>query len=66
MAKERRYCPECNKKVLAEKQSSGFLLHIILIVLSGGLWIPFALLAAMLSPSDWLCPNCGARTKFIW
>jgi hypothetical protein len=68
MAKyEQRYCPACARNVRAEKQSPSLLIHCLLTILTGGLWLPIFVLAFLASlASQYICPICGGRTEFIW
>lgn len=57
----RRYCPNCGCDVLALSNSVNHVLHLILSVLTGGLWLlVWVLMAARVK--DWRCSRCGAIT----
>ncbi|MBA3576181.1 MAG: hypothetical protein H0W39_00995 [Sphingomonas sp.] len=60
--KTRRFCPEDNRMVLAERQTPNHLLHLVLSVLTLGLWL-IVWLAQAIYPRPYLCPMCGGKTK---
>ena len=50
--------------VLAEKPGTNHILHLILTLVTFGVWIIVWVLAAMASSSNsYRCPHCGAPTK---
>ncbi len=62
--KKRMYCPEENKYVLAERTKPNHLLHLVLTLLTFGLWLIVWILVSFSSGlSSYRCPSCGARTK---
>lgn len=63
--KEQRYCASEDRLVLAEKNTPNHFLHLVLTVLTGGLWlIVWFCLAAVNRP--YRCPNCGEKTEGVW
>jgi len=52
------FCKFCNKQVLIRRKGTNHLLHLILSILTGGLWIIVWIIAAM-SKGDWRCSQCG-------
>ena len=54
-----RYCLSCDRPVLAEKQRPNHILHLILSLLTCGLWLIVWLLLSL--PSTPRCPHCGSR-----
>ena len=54
-----RYCLSCDRPVLAEKQRPNHILHLILSLLTCGLWVIVWLLLSL--PSTPRCPHCGSR-----
>lgn len=62
--KQRRYCPEDDRMVLAEKETPNDLLHLVLSLLTVGVWILVWLALSVGSKfSPWRCPVCGAATR---
>jgi len=63
-AKLRRYCPDDDRMVLAEKQTPNHVMHLLLSVVTVGLWIPIWAIAQITSElGAYQCPNCGAKTR---
>lgn len=63
--KQQRYCVAERKPVLAERQTPNQILHLILTVLTGGLWV-VVWIGVNLFHSPFLCPTCGGRTEGMW
>lgn len=64
IAKKRRYCPDDDRMVLAEKQTPNHILHLLLSVVTVGFWIPVWLLVAIGSDlGTYRCPVCGGKTR---
>jgi hypothetical protein len=60
----RRYCPADQQPVLAVKQTPNHILHLLLSVVTFGMWLPVWLVISLLNEFDpWLCPNCGSKTE---
>jgi len=63
------YCKHCKKDTLHYRNKTGvnYLLHLILIILTAGLWIPFFLLSLFgsieLLSNPWICSICGTKYK---
>lgn len=63
IVKARKYCPEQDKMVLAEKQTPNHILHVILSVITAGLWLVVWLIIGIMSASgSYYCPECGSHT----
>lgn len=67
---KQKFCRTCDRKTLCQKQhvESGCLMHVLLSVITFGLWIPFAMLmVGMSSLSDtfaqYRCQTCGSIAK---
>ena len=58
---KRMYCKECKKTVKAENvKQVNHMLHILLTVLLGGLWLPvYALI--LVSGEKFACSECGSK-----
>ena len=53
-----RYCLSCDGPVLAQKQRPNHILHLLLTLLTGGLWVlPWIMMSL---PSTARCPHCGS------
>jgi DNA-directed RNA polymerase subunit RPC12/RpoP len=64
-SKLRRYCPEDDRMVLAEKQTPNHVLHLLLAIVSVGFWIPVWVLISLSSElSAYRCPECGGKTRY--
>jgi hypothetical protein len=61
--KARHYCPQEKKAVIAERQTPNHVLHLLLSVITCGLWLPVWLLLGLFGNGPWLCPSCAARTR---
>lgn len=63
-AKLRRYCPEDDQMVLAEKQTPNHILHLLLSLVTAGLWIVVWILVTIGAHlGAYRCPHCGAKTR---
>lgn len=60
--KKRMFCPEEVRMVLAERQTPNHVLHLLLSVVTAGLWLPVWFLVALFGSGAYKCPSCGART----
>jgi hypothetical protein len=60
MPESRGYCVECRRNVLIRCAGPMHWLHLLLILITSGLWIPCWIIAAMM-PGDWRCSRCGAK-----
>lgn len=47
--------------VLAEKQTPNHVLHLLLSVITAGLWLPIWFVVALFGGGTYRCPSCGAR-----
>lgn len=61
ISKKRQYCPDDQRMVLAERPTPNHLLHLILSVVTGGLWLIVWFLVAM-NDKPYRCPICGQKT----
>lgn len=57
------FCSRCNKNVLIRKKSPSYLLHFILIFITGGIWLIVLIFVFLLSYSPWRCSQCGAKVS---
>lgn len=59
--KKRMFCEEEVAMVLAEKQTPNHLLHLVLTLLTAGLWV-FVWAILIVTSGPYRCPHCGAKT----
>ena len=52
-------CPE-HGNVLARAKGTNHILHLLLTIVTGGLWAVVWLFASM-GKKDWRCPSCGQK-----
>ena len=65
MAKKsaQRFCLTDDRMVLAVKRAHNHLLHLLLTLITGGLWLPiWALVCVRAATKPYRCPVCGAET----
>ena len=61
---ERQWCPECKKYVLAVRPRTNRILHLLLSVLTMGVWlIVWACTADLGTKKPHKCPVCGTETQ---
>ena len=53
------YCKACQKHVMAQKNAPNHLLHLILTVLTFGLWAVVWLIIAITTSGGYRCTQCG-------
>jgi hypothetical protein len=56
-----RYCPHCQKQVLAIGTTPNHLLHFFLSLFTAGLWIIVWILVAVGKIGGYRCTQCGCR-----
>lgn len=64
---DQAFCEECNRRVRAERKATNHILHLLLTILTLGLWIPFWSLSSV-RIGGWRCPHCGStklKRKFL-
>ncbi|AUG85078.1 hypothetical protein FDJ19_gp071 [Vibrio phage Ceto] len=57
---EKRYCPSCNTSTPHEVDETSHVVHLILSLLTGGLWL-LVWLACTLSQKDPKCTECNTN-----
>lgn len=63
IAKSRRYCYEEDRMVLAERPTPNHILHLLLSVVTAGLWIiVWIILTIGADFNSYKCPSCGGNT----
>ncbi len=54
------YCGECDRQVLVRRPGTNHLLHLVLTVLSAGLWL-IVWLGVSVKFGGWRCSRCGLK-----
>lgn len=62
MEQAQRYCEDCGRHVLAERQPLNHLLHAVLSLVGCGCWLPIWALLYLTHDPPWRCQRCGAPT----
>lgn len=58
-----RYCPTCGRRVLGIRERPNHILHLLLSVVTAGLWlIVWLFLGLSYAKEPWHCPYCGSST----
>jgi len=58
MQTKRGYCKECGRNVLLQKEQCNHILHLLLSLLTYGVWVLVWINVAC--RCKWRCPHCGA------
>lgn len=64
METSRKHCYRCGQDVLVTADSTNHILHLLLSIITGGLWLVIWAIAANL-PKDWKCTKCGDSVS-VW
>lgn len=56
-----RYCNNCQKNVMAQKNAPNHLLHFLLFIVTLGLWGIVWLLVTAASAGNYRCTQCGGK-----
>jgi hypothetical protein len=56
-----RYCPMCERNVMATGTTPNHLLHFFLSLFTCGLWLPVWILVAVGTIGGYRCTKCGSR-----
>jgi hypothetical protein len=63
-ARQRQWCPECKKYVIAVRPKTNLVMNLLLSVLTMGLWlIVWACTADLGTRRPHQCPSCGTGTQ---
>ena len=57
------YCSACRRRVYATGRSPNHLLHLVLSVITFGLWLVVWLLLAVGTAGNYRCTRCGGRVS---
>lgn len=60
-----RFCPACNTRVIGMRNTPNHILHLLLSLVTMGLWLPVWLIIGATSDSRYYCLNCGESTDWI-
>lgn len=55
-----KYCKRCVKQVLARRKGTNHILHLLLSIVTGGIWIIVWILCSI-KIGGWRCSQCGGR-----
>jgi DNA-directed RNA polymerase subunit RPC12/RpoP len=59
----RGFCKTCGEKVLIRRQGANHILHLLLTVLTLGVWGWVWLFVALGKVGGWRCTRCGRRVR---
>jgi hypothetical protein len=59
MEQTQKYCSDCKADVLAQRKGVNHILHLLLTIVTGGLWIIIWLVVMLASFGGWRCSKCG-------
>ena len=62
---EMKHCKRCGKVTQHLKPSTSHVLHLLLSLISVGLWLPFWFLIAMSNNSQGQCTHCGRKKGIL-
>jgi len=54
------FCKNCNEQVVMFRKGANHILHLILSIITGGLWI-IVWIGSAIKVGGWRCINCGAK-----
>lgn len=59
-----RYCPTCERQVLAKQETPNHVLHFLITFFTCGLWgLMWIIIAIANATEPWKCPTCGSATR---
>jgi len=56
------YCKRCRKAVLVRRPGTNHVLHLLLTIVTAGLWI-IVWIGVGIKIGGWRCANCGRKAK---
>ena len=59
------YCKGCQRAVLAQRPKVNHILHLLLSILTAGIWIIVWILVSALHLGGWKCSGCGRDTYYF-
>jgi hypothetical protein len=57
-----KFCGYCNRQVLARRQGTNHILHLLLTIVTGGLWLIIWILISV-KIGGWRCSSCGQQVN---
>ena len=54
-----KYCSRCRVKVMAVGKTPNHILHLLMSVVTAGLWLPVWLIIGLCSGGGYRCTTCG-------
>lgn len=61
MLVKRKWCRTCGAYRRFEKEKANHILHLLLTIVTGGLWLIVWIMASCFGGSNWSCSVCGGR-----
>lgn len=60
-------CKTCNKPVMARRIGTSVILHVLLTLITGGLWLPIWIIIFIINEikGGWRCTQCGSRVWLV-
>jgi len=65
MEQTQMYCKGCQQSTLAQRPKVNHILHLLLSVLTAGVWIIVWILVSFLHLGGWKCSHCGGDTHYF-
>lgn len=56
-----KFCNHCRANVMAQRNTVNHLLHLVLVLLTLGLWLPVWLVLVLANMGGWRCTRCGGK-----
>jgi hypothetical protein len=60
------FCEQCNQPRLFRREVPNHILHILIAIFTGGLWVPIWILMAVFSSAPRRCTTCGCQPPPAW
>lgn len=60
-----KHCAKCRKNTKHLRPSTSHVLHLILSLITVGLWVPVWILVAISNSTQGQCSDCGAKRGFF-
>lgn len=60
-----RHCPSCDAHVMGIRNTPNHILHLLLSLVTMGLWLPVWLIVGATSDPRYYCTQCGTSTEWI-
>ena len=60
-----KFCDRCNEYVLAERNGPNHILHLLLSIITGGLWIIVWIMQSV-QVGGWKCSKCGSSANKLF